>query len=200
MGIVRGLELAQLEPLLETVITAGLETLEITMNTTGAAELITKACEFSKDRLMIGAGTVLNVDTLNSSLKAGASYIVMPMMEADVIAYCVENNIPVFPGALTPQEIYYAWLAGATMVKIFPTKAVGPDYFKEIKGPFNQVKLLACGGVSDANVKQFVDNGADAIAFGNEIFKPEWLEKKQYDLIGQKIKDLIQAYYQACTQ
>ncbi len=193
MGIVRGLQPEHLAPLVDTVIEAGLETLEVAMNTSRAADLIHQAVQMAGDRLMIGAGTVLSTTALNEALQAGASYIVSPINEADVVAYCVENNIPVFPGALTPQEVYYAWLGGATMVKVFPAGCFGPAYFKELKGPFKKVKLLACGGVNASTIGQYLKNGADAMAFGGSIFKSTWLEEGRFDLIGQEIKQLIEA-------
>ena len=81
---------------------------------------------------------------LKIALKSGATFIVMPVLIKDVLKYCVKNKIPVFPGALTPGEIYQAWDAGSTMVKVFPAKFFGPEYFREIKGPFNNIQLLAC--------------------------------------------------------
>ncbi len=102
-------------------------------------------------------------------------------------------GIPVFPGAFTPQEIYTAHLAGATMVKVFPTKFVGPGYMQEIKGPFQDIRLLACGGVDSGNVKSFFDKGASAVAFGGSIFKKEWLEAGEFDRIAESIQELISA-------
>lgn len=188
MGILRGVEADVIEPLMETVISAGLETIEITMNTKGAAGLIRKANKASRKRLAIGAGTVLGMESLKSALDAGASFIVMPVLIRDVVEYCRKNKIPVFPGALTPQEIYDVWDAGATMVKVFPSGFFGPAYFKEIKGPFGGIELLACGGVTPANMKEYFSNGASAIAFGGSVFKNEWLAKRDFESIEQAIK------------
>jgi 2-dehydro-3-deoxyphosphogluconate aldolase/(4S)-4-hydroxy-2-oxoglutarate aldolase len=166
LGILRGADRDIIEPLVETVISAGLKTLEITMNTAGAAELIRKAKQVSRGRLTLGAGTVLTLQDLKIALKSGATFIVMPVLVNDVVKYCVKNKIPVFPGALSPQEIYYAWEAGATMVKVFPAKFFGPEYFREIRGPFNQIGLLACGGVTPENMKDYFACGASAVTFG----------------------------------
>ena len=143
MGIVRGIGEESVEPLVEAAVSGGLETLEITMNTAGAGSLIEKAVRASSRRLMLGAGTVLNVESLKSAIDAGATFIVMPTLVDEVLEYCVEKVIPVFPGALTPGEIYRAWNAGATMVKVFPAGFFGPCYFKEIKGPFANIELMA---------------------------------------------------------
>lgn len=188
LGILRGIESDLLEPLTETVISSGLGAIEITMNTKGAGGLINKMARCAKGRIAVGAGTVLDKDSLREALDAGATFIVMPVLIEDVIKYCVKNKIPVFPGALTPQEIYNAWNAGATMVKVFPSGFFGPAYFKEIKGPFNDIELLACGGVTPENMKDYFAGGASAIAFGAGVFKKEWLAERDFTSIGVSIK------------
>lgn len=188
LGILRGIESDCIEPLTEAVISAGLEAIEITMNTEGAAELIRKMVKCAQGRIVVGAGTVLDKGSLDLALEAGATFIVTPVLIKDVVEYCVKNNIPVFPGALTPQEIYNAWSAGATMVKVFPSNFFGPEYFKEIKGPFNNIELLACGGVTPENMKQYFDCGASAVAFGASVFKKEWLAKKDFANISALVK------------
>ena len=191
MGILRGVEADIIEPLIETVISSGLQTTEITMNTSGASELIRRMVKKAQNRLTIGAGTVLTIDDLRSALDAGATFIVLPALVHDVVEYCVENKIPVFPGALTPQEIHNAWCARATMVKIFPAKFFGPTYFEEIKGPFQDVELLACGGVTPDNIRSFFGCGASAVAFGGSVFQREWLAAREFAYIEERIKALI---------
>jgi 2-dehydro-3-deoxyphosphogluconate aldolase/(4S)-4-hydroxy-2-oxoglutarate aldolase len=95
---------------------------------------------------------------------------------------------------LIPKEIWNAWNLGATMVKVFPAKCFGPDYFKEIKGPFAEVKLLACSGVTPENLPAYHSCGADGYAIGGSAFKKEWLEKGEYGLITQALKDYLNAY------
>ncbi|MCX5696672.1 MAG: bifunctional 4-hydroxy-2-oxoglutarate aldolase/2-dehydro-3-deoxy-phosphogluconate aldolase [Candidatus Omnitrophica bacterium] len=191
MGILRGIELGVVEPLVEAIVDSGLKTIEITMNTKDAEDIIRRAVEAAKKRLTIGAGTVLGMESLKRALQAGASFIVMPVLHRDVTAYCVKNKIPSFPGALTPQEIYDAWQAGATMVKVFPARVFGPDYFKEIKGPFNDIELLACGGVRPENLKEYFANGASAASFGDSVFKKEWLSAGDYSRISESIRQFI---------
>jgi len=191
LGILRGADGSIIEPLIETVISVGLQTLEITMNTAGAAELIRKAKQVSRGRLTLGAGTVLTLEDLKIAIKSGATFIVVPVLVDDVVKYCVKNKIPVFPGALSPQEIYRAWEAGATMVKVFPVKFFGPEYFREIKGPFNQIELLACSGVTADNLKDYFTSGASAVSFGSSVFRKEWLLNKDFKSIGQAVKRFI---------
>lgn len=187
MGILRSIPPDIMAPLTETIIKSGLETIEIAMNSEDAPGLIRQAVKVSNGRLTIGAGTVLNLDTLKIALDAGATFIVMPTLIEDVMEHCVKNVIPVFPGALTPTEIHKAWNAAATMVKVFPAGVFGPDYFKEIRAPFSNIELMACGGVTPGNVKNFFSSGANAVAFGASVFKKEWLAKKDFISIGQAI-------------
>lgn len=193
MGIVRGIADREVEPLVEAVAKSGLRTLEVTMNTPGAAGLIRKAAKIGRKRLVLGAGTVLDMASLKSALDAGATFIVMPVLVSDVLRYCVKNKIPAFPGALTPSEIYQAWMEGATMVKVFPAKFFGPQYFREVKAPFNKIKLLACAGVTPLNMREYFACGASAVAFGASVFKKEWLCKQGYSKITSAIKAYLRA-------
>ncbi|MDD5466075.1 MAG: bifunctional 4-hydroxy-2-oxoglutarate aldolase/2-dehydro-3-deoxy-phosphogluconate aldolase [Candidatus Omnitrophica bacterium] len=194
LGILRGAQANQIEPLVETVIEAGLETLEITMNTPGAADLIKKAKQVSRSRLVLGAGTVLTLEDLKIAVKNGATFIVTPVLINDVAKYCLKNKIPVFPGALSPQEIYQAWEAGATMVKVFPAKFFGPEYFREIRGPFDQIELLACSGVTADNLMDYFACGASAVSFGSSVFRKEWLAEKNFTAIAQAVKRFIDSW------
>ena len=193
MGILRGIRPSDLTPLFETILAGGLETVEITMNTEGADGLIRNAVKHYGKRLAIGAGTVLTLKDLKIALKAGATFIVSPVVIPEVIKTCVKHKIPVFPGALVPQDIYKAWQAGASMVKIFPANCFGPDYFREIKGPFPKIELLACGGVTPTNMKDYFKNGASAVAVGSGIFRKDWLSAKKFHLIRNKLQTYLKA-------
>lgn len=193
MGIMRGVKSDEIAPLAEAVIEGGLETIEITMNTEGAPELIRKMVASSKGRLAVGAGTVLTLGDLESAIDAGAAFIVMPALIREVVEVCVKRKVPVFPGALTPQEIYEAWQAGATMVKVFPAKVFGPEYFSQIRGPFNNIELLACAGVTPENVKDYFKCGASAVSFGASVFKREWLDRKEFGTIVSRVRDYVAA-------
>ena len=191
MGILRGIEARIIDPLVETVISAGLQTIEITMNTPRASDLIHRMVCTAKGRLTIGAGTVLNINECHEAIDAGATFIVLPTLIEDVVQFCTKNNIPVFPGALTPQEIFNAWRAGASMVKLFPAKFFGPSYIKEIKAPFQDVQLMACGGVTLDNVQEFFENGASAVSFGASVFRKEWLQNNSFSQIKSMIRGFV---------
>ncbi|MFH1664994.1 MAG: bifunctional 4-hydroxy-2-oxoglutarate aldolase/2-dehydro-3-deoxy-phosphogluconate aldolase [Candidatus Omnitrophota bacterium] len=193
MGILRGIDISDVEPLVEAVIGAGLKAMEITMNTPAADRLIAKAVSVSRGRIAIGAGTVLSAGELDKALVSGASFIVLPACVEDVVKRCVDKNIPVFPGALTPQEVLNAWEMGAAMVKVFPSGLFGPAYIKELKGPFDKIRLMAVGGVRLDNVSEYFSSGADAVAFGASVFKKEWLAKKDYASISRLVGEFVSA-------
>lgn len=181
IAIARGLDEKTLFAAFNAVIKGGIKNLEITMNTDNAPELIKKADNEFKKEVQIGAGTVVTMNELDKALDAGAKFIVSPVVNIEMIQYCRDNKIPVFPGALTPTEIYSAWEAGATMVKVFPVSTLGgPDYIKNLKGPLNSVKLLATGGVRPENVLEYIEKGADGIGLGGQLFNKEWISAGEY--------------------
>ncbi len=191
LGIVRGVPADCLEPLIEAVIAGGLKTLEITMNTKGAPALIKHAVKVAHGRLTIGAGTVLTEDDLSEAVDCGATFIVSPVLVPEVVDGCIEQQIAVFPGAFTPQEIYAAAQAGATMVKVFPAAMFGPAYIKEVKAPLNDIELLACGGVRPDTIKGFFTAGASAVGFGGSVFSKERFAAKDFKAIEEDIRKLL---------
>jgi 2-dehydro-3-deoxyphosphogluconate aldolase/(4S)-4-hydroxy-2-oxoglutarate aldolase len=162
------------------------------MNTSRAAEIIKRCVKAARGKMSVGAGTVLNKDSLNLALEAGASFIVTPVLVPDVVAYCAKSKIPVFPGALTPTEVCAAWSAGASMVKVFPAGVFGPSYFTELKGPFKDIKLLACGGVRPENMKDYFKCVADADSFGASVFSRERLASKDFISISAMVKKYME--------
>ncbi len=194
LPILRGVDSNMLVSINEIMMQTNLKAIEITMNTPQASSLISELIGLSQGRYAVGAGTVLSVSDLKMALEAGASFIVTPVVNIEVISYCRSSSIPVFPGAMTPTEIYEAWKSGATMVKVFPSSILAAKYFEEIRGPFKDIKLLACGGVNSETIKSFFDNGADAIAFGGSIFNLDLLARNSINTIVESINTLIKSY------
>ncbi len=176
-----------LEGLFQAVLESGLNTIEITLNTPQALELIEKACRTFGDKMFIGAGTVLSLNALEKARDAGARFFVSPVFDSDIVEYCSKRKIPIFPGALTPTEVYHAYKAGAYMVKLFPASVFGPSYIKSIKAPLSGIKILAVGGIQSSNLKEYISNGADAVAIGSGIIKPNWIDSKNFQAITDSI-------------
>jgi 2-dehydro-3-deoxyphosphogluconate aldolase/(4S)-4-hydroxy-2-oxoglutarate aldolase len=192
IGIARGVDASHIVPVFRAAFDGGIDHLEITMNTPGATELIAQASKTLGDTMRIGAGTVTSLSQCQAALRAGARFIVSPIIDIPLITFCRKKGIPVFPGALTPTEVFRAWEAGATMVKVFPIASMGgPAYIRELKGPFNSIKLLASGGVSPDRLEEYINAGTDGIAIGSQLFRKEWIEKGEYDRITETARHFV---------
>ncbi|PWJ60240.1 2-dehydro-3-deoxyphosphogluconate aldolase/(4S)-4-hydroxy-2-oxoglutarate aldolase [Dyadobacter jejuensis] len=183
VGIVRNLTLEELKIILPLYREVGLTTIEITMNTPQAAELIAYAVDHESEGLNIGAGTVCTEADLKVALAAGAQFIVTPIIAPKVIKKCVKKNIPVFPGAFTPTEIYKAWDLGAPMVKVFPATALGPSFISDLKGPLQQIKLLPTGGVNLENIREFKRAGADGYGLASQLFNKTMIAQRDWEAL-----------------
>lgn len=194
VGILRGIEAHTLLQIIPLYIRSGFTNIEITMNSAKAPQIIRELAGTYKEGLNIGAGTVCTEQDLQIALEAGATYIVTPIVNEKVITACVHRQIPVFPGAYTPTEIFTAWSLGASMVKVFPATTLGPSYIKEIKAPLNQVKLLPTGGISAQNLAAFFKAGADGAGMGSQLFPPGLLRKP--DALEEHFTEVVNAYHQ----
>jgi 2-dehydro-3-deoxyphosphogluconate aldolase/(4S)-4-hydroxy-2-oxoglutarate aldolase len=190
IGILRGVKEESLQGVVDATLAGGLRFLEITLNTADAFHLIKKATD-QKTELTIGAGTVLSAEEAKKAFDSGAQFIVAPDFDEEVAAFCVENKLAYFPGALTPTEIQKTWKSGATMVKVFPASQMGPDYFKQVKGPFDKVKLMAVGGVNPGNIKDYLGAGADAVALGGSIYSVQRMENRRFLEIQKDIEEFM---------
>jgi len=180
VAIARNLKADDLYTLLPGFRQAGLTTLEITLNTPGAEKMIEAFAKEFAGKLNIGAGTVRNMDELGRALRAGASFIVTPILDERVIRECRHQHIPVFPGAFTPTEIYRAWQWGASIVKVFPATAVEPAYFRDVMAPLDEVKLMPTGGVTLETIPGFYKAGASAFGIGSPLFDKELISRRDW--------------------
>lgn len=175
LGILRGVEATELPLVAEACTKSGLEFVEITLNTKEALSKISFLSEISEGCFRVGAGTVLSVAQLRAAVDAGAKFIVSPVLVPEVAKAAADLDVPYIPGALTPKEVWDAHQAGASITKLFPMQCFGPSYIRELRGPFGDIPLLACGGIRPDNLREFLDAGADAVALGASSFKREWL-------------------------
>lgn len=120
--------------------------------------------------LAIGAGTVRSVGAARRAVEAGATFLVAPHLEPEVVAWAVERGIPMLPGAMTPTEVRTAWEAGAAAVKVFPASVVGPAFLRELRGPFPEIPLQPTGGIAADDVAAFIRAGAIAVGIGSWLF------------------------------
>lgn len=170
----------------------GLTCIELAMTTPGAIVILEKAAAALPD-LLFGLGTVLDPDTARAGILAGARFIVTPAFLPKVIALCRRHRVPVFPGALTPTEIFAAWEAGADAVKVFPAGLFGPAYLKSLKAPLPRIDLIPMGGVTPGNIREFLEAGAVACAAGAALVDGESLRAKNWAAITARAQAFVTA-------
>lgn len=194
IGILRNIPSQYMENIAKSYHQSGLTCLEITMNSTNAEHDIATLVELYGEGLNIGAGTVCTLNDLEKALKANAQFIVTPIVNDDVIKACVAANIPVFPGAYTPTEIYKAWSLGATMIKVFPATKLGAGYIKEVLGPMDYLKLIPTGGINFDNFTDFFNTGATGVGIGSHLFPKDLLENNDWDKLSEVFSSFAAKY------
>jgi 2-dehydro-3-deoxyphosphogluconate aldolase / (4S)-4-hydroxy-2-oxoglutarate aldolase len=174
-----------------TIHRVGIPIAEIPVTVPGAIPLITQLRRDIPD-MVVGAGTVLDVETAQRCLDAGAQFLTNPGLVVEVVEFARKNGVVVFPGALTPTEIHAAWKAGADLVKIFPCAYVGGDaYIKSLKRPFPDIPLIASGGVNQQTAFNFILAGATALGIGEELIPRESVEHRREERIRELARRFI---------
>ena len=177
----------------EAIKAGGVSVLEVTMTVPGAIGVIKQLTAAFGDEALIGAGTVLDPETARACIQAGAQFIVSPALNEETIAFCRENDVAVFPGALTPTEVVRAWNAGADAVKVFPAGAVGgASYLKALKAPLPQIELVPTGGVSLKTAADFIKAGAMALGVGADLVDLKALREGNDGLITERARQFIE--------
>lgn len=196
VGILRGVDPAVAVQAAAAAARGGITALEITMNSTRPVAQI-QAIREEVLGVTVGAGTVLSVEEARTARDAGATFIVAPNVDEEVIGYCVAQGIPVFPGAMTPTEVRRAHNTGATMVKLFPAASLGPEYIRALRGPFPQIDLLVTGGIDAGNIGAFIQAGAGGAAAGGNLFPKAALQIGDFDAVQQEAARLVEAFSHA---
>jgi 2-dehydro-3-deoxyphosphogluconate aldolase/(4S)-4-hydroxy-2-oxoglutarate aldolase len=193
IGIIPGMRMSKPERArfaAEAVYRAGIPIAEITMTVPGAVDVIAQLAKKLPD-LVVGGGTVLDLETARRCVGAGASFLTSTGVVPEVIDFALKNDIFVFPGAMTPTEVITAWKMGAEFVKIFPCGFLGgPPYIRALKLPFPQVHLIATGGVNQRTATDFILAGATALGIGAQLINPEGLPEMR----EEQIQELARRY------
>jgi 2-dehydro-3-deoxyphosphogluconate aldolase/(4S)-4-hydroxy-2-oxoglutarate aldolase len=163
----------------EAVSRGGIPIVELTMTVPKAAELIAHLVK-KHPQMVVGAGTVLDIETARACLGAGARFITSPGLDLPTVEFVVQQGVAVLPGALSPSEVMAAVKAGADFVKIFPCSQIGgPAYIRALRAPFPNVPLIAAGGVNQQNVGDYIQAGVAAVGIGAHIIPPRAIEAKE---------------------
>jgi 2-dehydro-3-deoxyphosphogluconate aldolase/(4S)-4-hydroxy-2-oxoglutarate aldolase len=167
----------------EIVNRGGIPIVEITVTVPEAMEVIADLTHRIPE-MIVGAGTVLDTETAQRALDAGATFLTSPGLVLEVVEFAARSEVIVFPGALTPTEVIAAWKAGADFVKVFPCAPVGgASYIRALKAPLPHVRLIASGGVNQQTALNFVVAGATALGIGAELIPRESVQLRQEDRI-----------------
>lgn len=196
--IVRNVEKEKLIPLAEAMYKGGIRLLEVTYSANGSvsdeqtAENISLLAERFKDRMFIGAGTVLTEKQVELTFKAGGKFIISPDTCEEVIKKTKELKMVSIPGALTPTEIQQAHKAGADFVKLFPITSLGTSYVKAVKAPLSHIKFLAVGGIDETNMQEYLKAGVCGFGVGSNITNKKMIEQNDWEGITDLAKKFVE--------
>lgn len=173
----------------EAIEEGGIPCAEITMTVQGAIKALEHVADRFGDRVLLGAGTVLDPETARACMLAGANFFVTPSLNLQTIELAKRYSKPIFPGALTPTEIVTAWSAGADGIKIFPCSALGgAKYIKALKGPFPHIDFVPTGGVNLETVTDFLAAGCSAVGVGSELVDAKLVAERKYEALIERAR------------
>lgn len=197
VAIMRGLDENNSLKAAEALVRGGVKALEVTFNTLGASTILKKIVDEFGQAVFVGAGTVTKKEDLECAIEAGASFILAPNFELQIVRATVEAGLVAIPGAFTATEVLAAYRAGASVVKIFPASSVGPKYIRELKGPLNTIPLMPVGGVDINTVNAFIKAGSAALGVGGSLLQADLVARGQWDELTALAKDYLQKIKEA---
>lgn len=197
-AIIRAHEAELAGAAMAAAISGGIRIVEFTLTTPGAYELITEFSRASgEDAVVVGAGTVLDVDALERAVAAGARFIVSPVFDPVIVRAAIDAGVAVLPGVHTPTEMFQAHRAGAPLLKLFPAPAGGPAWLRSVLAPLPELRVVPTNGVALDNVDAWLDAGAWAVGLVADLFRPTWLAARDFDAItahARALRAAVQAH------
>jgi len=168
VAVLRAADASMYQPVVEVLAENGIGSIELTLSTPGTLDALdgVKACA---GEARVGVGTVTSIEQTRQVLAIGADFVVTPTTDVGIIEMVVDAGVPVYPGGLTPTELWAGWTAGATAVKVFPASLVGPDYVAHLRGPFPDIQVMPSGGVGMADAAAWISAGACAVSVGGPL-------------------------------
>jgi 2-dehydro-3-deoxyphosphogluconate aldolase / (4S)-4-hydroxy-2-oxoglutarate aldolase len=181
----------------EALLAGGVDCMEITFTVPKAHRVLETVADRLGDKVLLGAGTVLDPETARAALLAGAKFIVAPNVNVKTIQLCKRYTALAMPGALTPTEILTAWEAGADIVKVFPSEITGPAYLKALAGPLPHVRLMPTGGVNLQTAAEFLKAGACALGIGGSLVSAEAIKNRDWTRIESLARQFVEIVQEA---
>jgi 2-dehydro-3-deoxyphosphogluconate aldolase/(4S)-4-hydroxy-2-oxoglutarate aldolase len=192
VAVIRANQSDRLVDVAQALLQGGIDVMEITFTVPRAVHVLEQVADQLGDRILLGAGTVLDSETARAAMLAGAEFIVSPSTDVDVIKLCRRYDKLVMPGALTPTEVVKAWQAGADIVKVFPSDLTGPSYLKALKAPLPQIRLMPTGGVNLDTAADFLNAGACALGIGGSLVEKSAVEAGDMGRIESLARQYVQ--------
>lgn len=193
--IVRGVYGQHITQLAQALLSGGINIMEVTFDQNEPSlhketmNAISSIRDLLGDEMTVGAGTVTSLEMLEKACQAGSQFIVSPNTDEIVIRRTVDLGMVSIPGALTPTEIHKAYDGGADFVKVFPTSQFGADYIRAIRAPLNNVPLLAVGGISKKNIREFLEAGCVGVGVGGNLVNKQWIENGDFAMIASLARE-----------
>lgn len=192
IAIIRGAQPKDLLSVVQALYEGGVRAVEITLNSTDALNQIKEAAEEFNERMLVGAGTVLDAGSAQKAIEAGARFIIAPSVDIDTIRVTKQNGVVSIPGAYTATEIVTAYRAGADIIKVFP--ASSPKYIKDLMGPLSHIPMMPTGGVQLDNISEFKKAGGVAFGIGSALVDTRQTITENYlKKICEKASQFVQA-------
>ncbi len=197
LAVIRLEDSSKAKPIADALLAGGLANMEITFTTPGALDIIQGLASEHQGDFLVGAGTVIDPGQAKKAIAAGAEYLVSPVCNLDIIDVAHEHQKVAVIGAFTPTEILRAWEAGADLVKVFPATALGPQYFRDLKGPLPRIKFVPTGGVSLENAIEFIKAGAECIGVGGALLNETMIADEDWKGLTSLAREFVHAVKQA---
>jgi 2-dehydro-3-deoxyphosphogluconate aldolase / (4S)-4-hydroxy-2-oxoglutarate aldolase len=179
--------------IVNALIEGGVTSIEVTMESDRAEEIIAETVSVYGNRILVGAGTVLNVGDCRRAIEAGAQFIVTPALDEEVVAYAVKCGVPIIPGVFTPSEMMRAIKLGAEAIKLFPASVVGPAFIKDVKGPLSHIPIMTTGGITLETAADYIGAGAAAVGTGSALLKKELIASSDWEGLKRETEKWLEA-------
>ena len=193
IAVIRSTVSEDLISFIDIVVESGINSIEVTLTTPNALSIIKQLRNNYENSILLGAGTVIDLDGAKRAIDAGAEFIVMPIYNIEVINYLKNNRFPIISGAFSPTEIYNSYHAGADMIKIFPANLLGIKNFKSLQIIAPKIPLMVTGGITTDNSREWLDSGADVLGIGSSLINDQIISSKDYDKLKLNSKKILES-------
>lgn len=193
VAVIRGPSPELTVKMVDALIAGGITGIEVTYSTPNAEQVVAELARKYDDKIVLGMGTLTDPAQALTAKAAGASYLVSPICEVELVKAMVASDLVVMAGAFTPTEVFQAYKLGADVIKIFPGSLAGPAYVKALRGPFPYIQFMPTGGVSVANLGEWFSAGVIAVGAGSELCPPSLAKEGKFDEISARAENFAKA-------